>query len=92
MRPPRSKRSQPTTVNLFVVAHCQLTLYQYMSEYFSGRPDVEVILDQRHLADRRRRREPVCPERRSKQRRLGAVDADLASLGFAAVTVRRSAS
>ena len=74
--------------NLLVVARREAGLYTYARRYFANRPDVNVILDRRELADRRHRYVPVLRERRRFRRRVHNVDGQLGSSGFAVLTVR----
>lgn len=76
------------TRSLFVVGRGQPTLHTYMRDYFTGRPDIEIILDRRELADRRHHPVPVVTERRISQRRVHNVSVQLDTVGFAVVTVR----
>jgi len=89
-RPPGAALpEQPMTRNVFIVARHEPGLFDYMSDYFAGRPDVQVILDRRLARrDRRRHQVPTPCERRRRRRRVRVVDADLAARGFAALIVR----
>jgi hypothetical protein len=72
--------------DLFIVARSDAALHAYLSRYFAGRPDVDVISDRRY-GERRRRHEPTAIERRRATRRRYAVAAHLAALGVAVVSV-----
>jgi hypothetical protein len=72
--------------DLFIVARPDEELYAYLTGYFAGRGDVQVIPDRRR-GERRRRSEPIPAERRTSARRKRSVSEDLASLGFAIVTI-----
>jgi hypothetical protein len=74
--------------DLFIVARADAALHTYLSRYFAGRPDVDVISDRR-CSDRRRSSEFMLTERRLARRRLYSAGIDLATLGVAIVTVRR---
>jgi hypothetical protein len=77
------------TRTVLVVSRREATLYEYARRYFADRPDVAVVADRRHLADRRHQHLPVSEERRRARRRVHLVDgAQLGSRGFAVVTVR----
>ena len=54
--------------HLFLVAHHEPSLYEYLLERFQGDSNVEVILDRRR-EQRRRRAEHGGPERRRVDRR-----------------------
>ena len=60
--------------HLCIVARSQPSLDEYLSRYFAGRTDVEVIRDRRAGADRRQRRGAPPTERREVERRLRAVE------------------
>ncbi|MBI1958496.1 MAG: AAA family ATPase, partial [Candidatus Rokubacteria bacterium] len=55
--------------HIFVVAHQNLGLYEFLKERFSGDREVTVVLDRRG-DDRRRSRQPAAAERRRGERRL----------------------
>lgn len=72
--------------DLWIVPRDDVELYDYFTNHFAGRPDVDVILDRRQ-GERRRRAESSPDERRRAERRRHSVEADLAALGVAIVTV-----
>jgi hypothetical protein len=74
--------------DLFTVARPEAALHAYLSRYFAGRPDVDVVSDRRY-GERRRWSEPTATERRRAKRRRYSIAAHLAALGFAIVTVLR---
>jgi hypothetical protein len=76
-----SRRSR----DLFIVARPDGALHAYLSRYFGGRPDVDVISDRR-FGERRRRNKPTATERRRAARRRYSVAEELAALGVAIVT------
>lgn len=55
--------------HLFLVAHHETGLYEYLLERFQGDSNVEVILDRRREQRRRRKPGPERPERRRIDRR-----------------------
>jgi hypothetical protein len=72
--------------DLWIIPRDDVELYEYFTTHFAGRPDVEVILDRRQ-GERRQRAAPSPAERRRAERRRHSVEADLAALGVAIVTV-----
>jgi hypothetical protein len=72
--------------DLWIIPRDDVELYEYFTNHFAGRLDVEVILDRRQ-GERRQHAESAPAERRRAERRRRSVDADLAALGVAIVTV-----
>ena len=72
--------------DLWIIPRDDHELYEYFTDHFAGRPDVDVILDRRQ-GERRQRAESPPMERRRAERRRHSVQADLAALGVAIVTV-----
>ena len=76
---------------LFVVARDRPDLYQYFRDTFAEVPTVQVIVDRR-LGDRRRAAFPVTTERRQGERRSRTAEADLATTGYAFISLEASRS
>ena len=76
------------TRDLFIVSRPDGALHAYLSRYFAGRPDVDVISDRRY-EERRRRNVSTVTEYRWAARRRYSTSADLAALGVAIVIVRQ---
>ena len=71
---------------LWIIPRDDPELYEYFRNHFAGRPDVDVILDRRQ-GERRQRAGSSPTERRRAERRRRSVEADLAALGVAIVSV-----
>lgn len=86
---PASLMNSRRSRDLFIIVRPDGALHAYLAQYFSERPDVDVISDRRY-GERRRRSEAKVTEPRRAARRRYSVALDLAALGVAIVTVLQS--
>jgi hypothetical protein len=70
--------------HLVIVARPNVNLYEYLSQKFSGDPNVQVVLDRRE-GQERRHDGGASVERRASDRRRLAIDQALRSRGLAVV-------
>jgi len=73
--------------HLFIVAHANTDLYDFLAQELSGARRIQVILDRRH-AERRQPSGAAAVERRHAERRHALIDEDLRNWGLA-VAARR---
>lgn len=83
-------QTAPGVQLLYLVARDQQKLYAYLVRCFANETNVTIIRDRR-FGDRRRRNVPSVEQRRGERRRRPEVDERLRTLGWATITIDRSA-
>jgi hypothetical protein len=81
----RAAEEMAIAKQLLIVARHRRELYEQIKRAFAGHETVQVVLDRR-VTDRRRRKEPMLPERRGTDRRgRSIIDDQLRTIGWSLV-------